>query len=385
MRAKKFHSQNDFGVDSMKFAFFIPYFRDGGVETTTVRLARQLSQRGHETDLVTFQHDSPYLKDSPFRTLDLDARRTLTSIPKLVRYLRRERPDVVISAHHFANIIAVVTRSLSRTDPELVVTERLQISHVLSDSDNPKDRLLPPLMRLTYPRADHIVTVSRDAGDALADIIGVPPDSIDAIYNATLVDEVFDKAEEPLNHPWFQDDNMKIVLGVGRLKPQKDFESLIRAFAQVRAERDDVRLVVLGEGDRRPALESLAEDLGVADAIDLNGFVDNPYVFMQNADVFVLSSRYEGMPNVLVEAAALGTPVVATDCPSGPRELLNDGEGGELVSVGDVNAMAEAITYQLDHPTEARERLEGIQDNLAEFRPEQTVKRYLELVERGDE
>lgn len=369
----------------MKFAFFIPYFRDGGVETTTVRLAAQLSQQGHETDLVTFQHDSPYLEDSPFRVVDLDARRTLTSTPKLVRYLRRERPDVVVSAHHFANIIAVVARAISGSSPELVITERLQIDHVLAESENPKDRLLPSLMRLTYPQADHIVTVSRDAGDALAKIIGVATDRVDAIYNATLVDEVFEKSEEQPDHPWFEDDSTAVVLGVGRLKPQKDFKSLIRAFGQVRAKGDDVRLVILGEGDQRSTLKSLANDLGIADSIDLHGFVDNPYAFMRNADVFVLSSRYEGMPNVLVEAASLGTPVVATDCPSGPRELLNNGEGGELIPVGDIDAMADAITYQLNHPEKARERLNGIQDNLAEFRPERTVERYLELVENNDE
>lgn len=368
----------------MKFAFFMPYFRDGGVETTTVRLADQLSKRGHGTTLVTFQHDSPYIEDSALNVIDLGARRTLTSLPKLVQFLRRERPDVLVSAHHFANIIAVAARALSGVDAEVIVTERLQIDHVLAESENPKDRLLPPLMRFTYPRADHIVSVSRDAGDALAEVIGLPPDRVEAIYNATLVDEVFELADEPVPHSWFGDDTPPVILGVGRLKPQKDFETLIRAFAEVRSRRH-ARLVILGEGDLRGELMELATTLGVEDDVDLHGFVDNPYSFMQQADVFVLSSRYEGMPNVLVEAAALGTPVVATDCPSGPRELLNGGSGGELVPVGAVDEMADSICTQIENPEEGRSRLESIEENLEQFRPEQTAKRYLELVEEVDE
>lgn len=367
----------------MKFAFFMPYFRDGGVETTTVRLANQLSRKGHQTELLTFKHESPYLAESSLEVVDFDAKRTLTSVPKLVRYLRRERPDVLISAHHFANIIAVFARAISGVDVEMVVTERLQIDHVLAESRNPKDRLLPPLMRLTYPRADHIVSVSRDAGDALAEIIGVPPNRVEAIYNATLVDEIFEKAEEQVDHPWFAEDETAVILGVGRLKPQKDFETLIRTFAKVRNQRD-ARLIILGEGDRRQALTGLASELGVADDVDLHGFVDNPYRFMRNADVFVLSSRYEGMPNVLVEAAALGTPVVATDCPSGPRELLDDGVAGELVNVGAVDEMAESICYQIDNPEEGRSRLDAIQKKLDQFRPERTAERYINLVVQDD-
>lgn len=363
----------------MKFAFFMPYFRDGGVETTTARLADHLAERGIATHLVTFQHDSPYLEDSPLKVIDLDARRTLTCTPKLVQYLRNERPDALISAHHFANIIAVVARAIAGVDTELIVTERLQIDYVLAESENPKDRLLPTLMRLTYPRADHIVTVSRDAGDALAEILGITPDRVEAIYNATLVDELFEKANEPVDHPWFGEDEPPVILGVGRLKPQKDFETLIRAFAEVREQRD-ARLIILGEGDQRPALTELATELGVSDDVDLHGFVDNPYCFMRNADVFVLSSRYEGMPNVLVEAAALGTPVVATDCPSGPRELLDGGTAGELVPVGGVDQMAESICYQLYNPEEAQSRLDTIQEKLNQFRPERTTQRYINLI-----
>lgn len=364
----------------MKIAFFMPYFRDGGVETTTVRLAEQFAERGHETDLVTFQHDSPYLAQAPLQVVDLDARRTLTSSVGLVRYLRRQRPDLLISAHHFANIVSIASRLVSGTYPYHIVTERLQIEYVLEQSETLKDRLLPPLMRLTYPLADDIVTVSRDAGDALADILDIRVGRVTAIYNATLVDEVFEQAEEPVDHPWF-DDEIDVVLGVGRLTPQKDFETLIRAVASARGERD-VRLVILGEGDRRAHLERLAEKLGVSDSVDLHGFVDNPYRFMAAADLFVLSSRYEGMPNVLVEAAALKTPVVATDCPSGPRELLDDGAGGPLVPVGDSAAMADAMLDQLRNADRANTRIESIQETLQEFRPERTAERYLDLVER---
>jgi len=367
----------------MKFSFFSPYYGDGGVATATTRLAEQFSVRGHETDLVTFQHDSPFLEESPFRVVDLNAKRTATSVFGLVRYLRRERPDVLLSTHYYANVVSVLAVRLSGTSPHLILTERLHVGTVLRDSDRLKDRVLLRLMQATYQRADSVVTVSEAAADDLSELVGIPRSSVKAIYNPTLVNEVFDAADHPVNHPWFEDESKTVLLGVGRLAPEKDFETLLRAFDAFRGD-SDVRLVILGEGPERPTLEDLASELGIEDSVDLHGFVDNPYTFMRNADLFVLSSQLEGMPNVLVEALALGTPVVATDCPSGPRELLDGGHGGELVPVGDDTAMAEAIRTQLANPERAASQVEYVQPTLEKFRPECAAERYLNLVPQQD-
>jgi len=364
----------------MRVAFCIPYYAEGGVETTTHRLATCFRERGHAVDLLTFQHDSPYLgPDSPFDVVDLEAGRTLTSLPAVVRYLRRERPDMLISVHYFTNVVSVLATRLARVDTHLVLTERVLVSHVLADEGPVKSRLLHALMRLTYPLADSRVTVSKDAAGDLAALARLDFEDVTPIYNPTLVPEVFEGAEEPLDHPWFDEDaDAPVVLGVGRLSDQKDFTTLLRAFARLDA---DANLIILGEGENRGELESLVDELGVSDRVELPGYVDNPYRYMARADLFVLSSRFEGMPNVLVEAAALGTPVVATDCPSGPRELLGPEDAGEIVPVGDDEAMAEAIAYQLDHLEEARERIDRLQPTLEQFRPEVACERYLSLLD----
>ena len=364
----------------MRIAFFAPYIGDGGVGTAITRLGNQFSDRGHDVDLVTFQHDCPFLDEAPIRVVDLEATRTASSLPGLVRYLRRERPDAIISTHYFANVAVVLCRMVSRTDSTVILTERLQIGPILADPDTLKDRLFPPIMRLTYRRADHVVAVSQTAAEDLINFLGLDPDQVQAIYNPTLVDRVFEDAEEPVTHPWFESDEPPVVLAAGRLAPEKDFATLIEAFDRL-TDRTEARLLILGEGRERESLERLIDRLGFGSQVELYGFAENPYRFMRAADLFVLSSLNEGMPNVLVEAAALGTPIVSTDCPSGPRELLDDGQGGELVPVGDVSALADAMYRQLADLDQARAQVERIRPKLDEFSPAYASQRYLDLIE----
>lgn len=367
----------------MRFGFYIPYFREGGVETTTYRLASGFTERGYDVDLVTFGHDSPYLgPDSPFTLVELDASRTLTSVPGLVRYLRRRRPEVLLSTHYFANLVNVLARTVSGVDARTILTERLYLSRIVAEEPWPKSWLFLQAMRTIYPRADYCVTVSEDAAVDLRELAALPPEQVTAIYNPTLTDDVYKRAKEPVDHPWF-DGDQPVVLGVGRLTDQKGFDTLINSFAHL-VEEWDARLVILGEGEDRDTLKSRAREHGIDDWVDLPGYVDNPYAFMREADVFVLSSRYEGMPNVLVEAAAIGTPLVATDCPSGPRELLNGGEAGELVPVEDPRAMAEAIDRQLTNPEAAQRRGERIEEKLQQFTPKAACDRYLSLLTDGE-
>jgi glycosyltransferase involved in cell wall biosynthesis len=266
----------------------------------------------------------------------------IASLPALARYLRREQPAVLLSAMSHANIVALWARRLSGASTRVVVSERVTLSVVAAQTSRRRGRLRPHLIRWFYPWADGIVAVSRGVADDLARTAGLDRERIDVIYNPIGTPELRELAQAPVDHPWLSSDGPPVVLAAGRLLPQKDFPTLIRAFARVRRLRT-ARLLVLGEGEQRSLLRDLARTLGIEAEVDLPGFVPNPYAYMARASLFVLSSRFEGLPGVLIEALCCGVPVVATDCPSGPREILEEGRYGRLVPVGDEAALGEAI------------------------------------------
>jgi len=213
--------------------------------------------------------------------------------------------------------------------------------------------------------------------DDLALTTGLPRAGITTIYNPVVSVTLQEQARAPLVHPWFAPGNPPVVLGAGRLEAQKDFPTLLKALARVLAVRE-VRLMLLGEGKDRPLLEALARDLGIAEHVELPGFVGNPFAYMARAAVFVLSSTYEGLPGVLIQAMACGCPVVSTDCPSGPAEILDGGVYGPLIPVGDVGVLTQAILAQLDAPPD-RERLRA---RAALFSVEHAVDQYLHVLNK---
>jgi glycosyltransferase involved in cell wall biosynthesis len=237
-------------------------------------------------------------------------------------------------------------------------------------------RLSIPLIRWLYPKADAIVAVSRGVGDSLAVVTGIPRERIHVIHNPLVSAELTADAEHSPGHPWFDKPRLPVVLGVGRLVPQKDFDTLIRAFALVRQQARG-RLLILGEGPERPRLMALISALGLESEVELLGFTGNPYAYMRRARLVVLSSTFEGFGNVLVEAMACGTPVVSTDCPSGPAEILEQGRYGPLVPVGDPVALAAAMVNVLHGPIDRRALL----DRSQAFSIERIAGQYLDLVE----
>ncbi len=332
-----------------KLALFLPSLRGGGAERVVVNLARGFAERGLQVDLVLANAEGPYLSQVPqsVRVVDLKSKRVLYSLPGLVRYLRMERPKALLSAMDHANVVALWAKKLARVPPRVVVSVHNTISIATKRAKNMRGRMMPLFIRKFYPWADVIVAVSKGVAEDLAEITGLPEERIRVIYNPVITPELFAKAEEPVDHPWFRPGEPAVMLGIGRLTAQKDFPTLIRAFALVRKQRP-ARLMILGEGEERPKLEALVREQGLEEDVALPGFVDNPYKYMKRAAVFVLSSCWEGFGNVLVEAMACGTPVVSTDCPSGPREILDGGRWGRLVAVGDVGSMAKAIEETLD-------------------------------------
>jgi glycosyltransferase involved in cell wall biosynthesis len=273
--------------------------------------------------------------------------------------------------------MAVWARRLSRLDCRIVVSEHNQASGHVGVANPWADRHGLPLLRGAYLAADAIVTASIGVADRLAAHTGIPRDRITTVYNPVVAPDLLVKARGPVDHPWFAPGEPQVILGVGRLLPQKDFATLIRAFAGLRSRRP-ARLVILGAGleSERAALKTLATDLGIAHDVEIPGFAQNPFAYMSRAAVFVLSSRYEGLGNVLIEALACGTPVVSTDCPSGPREILEDGRFGPLVPVGDEVALARAIEEVLDDPSPP----ERLRARAARFSVERAADSYLELL-----
>lgn len=329
-------------------ALYVPSLRGGGAERAMVALANGFAARGLRVDLVLASAEGTYLSEisGDVRIIDLNAGRVSASLPGLVRYLRQERPATILSALNYANVIAVIAHQLARSQSRLVVSEHTNVLNFRSQPKSLRQRCVLPLMRWAYRKADAIVAVSQGVADDLARTIGLPRDRIAVVYNPVVTPDLERRAAEPLDHPWFGEGKAPVVLAVGRLTSAKDYPSLLRAFAKVRSERD-CRLVILGEGELRPALDAVVQELRIVDSVEMPGFVDNPFQWMRQASLFVLSSAWEGLPTVLIEAMACGTPVVSTDCHSGPREILEDGRWGALVPVGDVDALAEQMAKAL--------------------------------------
>jgi glycosyltransferase involved in cell wall biosynthesis len=331
-----------------KIAIFVPSMAGGGAERGAVKLAEGLVRRGFDVDLVLATAEGPRLGEIPseVRVVDLGGRRVLGSLPRLTRYLRREKPRGLASVLDHANIVALWARKLAGYSGRVVVIEQNTLSEAARNGKSRRDRMMPRLARRFYPWADYVVGVSEGVSEDLAQFVSLPAEKLRVIPNPIVAPELEELARAPVDHAWI-DGSTPVLVAAGRLRAQKDFPTLLRAFSLVRAKRP-VRLLILGEGPERERLEALTRELELTSDVSLPGATTNPYAYMARATAFVLSSRWEGLPTVLIEAMSCGTPVVATDCPSGPREILADGRYGALVPVGDVDALAAAMEDALD-------------------------------------
>ena len=367
--------------ESIPIAVFLSFSGQGGVERMVLNLVEGLAAAGHRVDLLAVRAGDMEQRAWPdaVRVHDLGVRHTLLAQPALTRYLRRVRPCALLCAKDRAIRVAVRARAHSGLRCPLVGRLGTNLSAALGGRGALARWLRLAPMRRIYGQVDTVVAVSNGVAEDTAKVTGLPPPRIRVVHNPVVTPRLRRQADEVVNHRGFAEGAEPVILGAGRLTEQKDFETLIRAFATVRKTRF-ARLVILGEGRLRGHLERLAGLLGVDATLDLPGHADNPYPFMTHAAVFVLSSRWEGSPNVLTEALALGTPVVSTDCPSGPRELLDGGRYGELVPMGDVPAMAAAIGRVLDGVRPAGSAVEAVRD----YTVEASVRGYLEALDCDD-
>jgi glycosyltransferase involved in cell wall biosynthesis len=358
-------------------AFFIPTLDGGGAERAVVNLLKGMVERDILLDLVLASAKGPYLSQIPkqVRLFNLSAGRVIKAILPLSQYLRQNRPQMLISQMCHANVIALVARDLARTNTPLIAVEQANLSN--SKSHLMRANFVPPLMKWLYPRAEAIVGVSQGVIDDLEMQFGFQKEKLSVIYNPVVDSDLIAKAKAPVNHPWFQEGSPPVFLAVGRLTEQKDFLTLIKAFAILR-KQVQARLVILGEGELRIELETLINTLGIAEDVSLPGFLENPYAYMNKATAFVLSSRWEGLPTVLIEAMACGCPVIATDCPSGPNEILEAGKYGTLIPMDNPESLSKAMLQILETPVNR----DILIQRAMHFSREQSVSKYLALLDR---
>jgi len=376
-------------MENKRIAIFAPYIGNIGTERVMINLAKGFAEKGNKVYLLrTYKEWMDWQNENGMiRVVDMNTRHlinlfpktpsyriwlgllTFELLPKLIWYLSHERIDVMITG--LLGGIAVLGRELGNSATKIIVSVQglPRVSGIRKF-----------FWKWIYPRAEMIVIPCESLSYKVEKLTGIPREKIKVIPNPVIDDGVLQKAKESLEHPWFQKGKPPVILGVGRLTRQKDFLTLIRAFGYVRKEIN-ARLVILGEGEDRDRIETLAKELGVIEDMDLPGFVDNPYNYMAQADLFVLSSRWEGPGHVLIEAQALGTPVVATDCPMGPREILLGGRTGVLIPVGDYKSMADAIIELLSNQEKAKELAKRGLDYIDRFCSGNVVEKYLNLIE----
>ncbi|WP_295621871.1 glycosyltransferase [Chamaesiphon sp. GL140_3_metabinner_50] len=361
-------------MPTQRIAFFLPTLAGGGAERVALNLLKGMLERDVLLDLVVADTEGPYLEQVPagVQLVNLGTARVMKAIPALARYLNETKPVALLSHMNHANIAAILARDLARSKTKLVIVEHNTLSS--SKSNLRRSKFLPPMMRFLYPRADAIVGVSQGVATDLESQLGFQPGTVRVVYNPVVDRELLAKAAMPITHPWFEAGNPPVFLAVGRLSQQKDFANLIRAFAIVRQQKS-ARLLILGEGETRSELEAEIAALGIGADVSLPGFVQNPYAYMSGATTFVLSSQWEGLPTVLIEAMACGCAVVSTDCPSGPDEILASGKYGRLVPIEDSQALADAMLQTLETSPDRSDSL----DRGRYFSAERAVDAYLQL------
>ena len=398
----------------MHIAFIIPFLLGGGAERVILNLTRGFIARGHRVDIVLFQnriwHEIPngarlfVAEESPGRNPEtvnpmappeavrlaatsgpadwfrmagavgwdlqsLPSPRLVGEARAVASYLAREKPDCVLPNLARATTATLLACGSSGGRPPVV-----PVVHGLVGFLRPRVR-----RRWTrlFPHAAHFIGISEGVSDSIATATGVPNGKITTIYNPAVPPDLHARMAEPTRHPWLEDSGAPVILAAGRLDGVKDYSTMIKAFALI-ARRRPCRLLILGEGPMRERLENLVHELDLDDRVALPGWVANPYAFMSRASLFVLSSIHEGLSMVLVEAMACGCPCVSTDCPTGPGEILRDGETGALVPVGDEAALAEAMERALDQPPDAS----ILRRRADDFSVERAVEAYEKLLRR---
>ncbi len=384
-------------MSQSNIAIFIPSLGGGGAEKAMVNLMAESAKRGTFIDLITIDPEEKYINFLPqeihwkvlqpqffmhsplLQSRFLKNLKYITVLPMLVKYIKKRNIHILLTTLHIPNIIGLIIKKYFVKDIISIVRMANTFSVQSSKSKNWQIRLATNIQRPLLPIVDAIIANSKGSAENIKLHLPTVSNLVHVIYNPVTSPNITIQAEKPINHPWIGPPNFKIILSVNRLHPQKDLSTLLRAFAEV-MKLEPSRLIILGQGPEENKLKKIADKLGIRNTIDFVGFQQNPFSWMDKADVFVLSSLFEGCPNTLIEAMACGTPVVSTDCQSGPREILKDGRLGRLVPVGNYKELASAILETFNNPVSSKILKERAQD----FSVKLSVDRYLSLFKNMD-
>jgi glycosyltransferase involved in cell wall biosynthesis len=360
---------------------FLPSLVGGGAERVVVNLLQGMNPAEIKVDLILASAIGPYLSDVPkwVNIIDLKTTRVINCIRPLCYYLLKHKPDSFMSHLSHCNVVSAISHMLVNSKTNLFLIEHNTVTAVRKNGI--REKIVRLLMQFVYRRANKIVGVSKAVTLDLQQALNLPDDLVTTIYNPVINKDISIKKMMPVDHPWLSSTTLSVpvFLGIGRLTEQKDFSTLIKAFAIVR-KKINARLLILGEGEQSAELTRLAQELNVSEDVNLAGFVDNPYAYLAKATAFVLSSRWEGLPTVLIEALGCGCQVISTDCPSGPVEILENGKFGTLVPMQNSELLANAMLAIANSTRDAVLTDRSI-ERANYFSFERSVANYLSLIQ----
>jgi glycosyltransferase involved in cell wall biosynthesis len=353
----------------------------GGVERQSLIIAEEFRRHGLEVTLLLHRADGPLMSSVPagLRVVGLKSTRTLHDIPYLARFLHQEKPDILLANLDLNNIAALLAKGLALSGTKVVICQHNPISSSFGMNESWMYRFVGPAYRMLSPLISQAVAVSSGVAAELTGLSRLRTDKVTTIHNPVVGEDFPTRCNEMVHHPWFDQPEGPVLVTAGRLVGHKDHDTLLRALA-IHRRRHNSRLLILGSGPLRAALDAQVEALGLQDAVDFLGFQPNILPYVRRADAFVLSSVCEGFGNVLVEALGCGTPVVSTRCAHGPAEILADGEYGLLVEPGDAAALSEA----LDQVPTLRQQFPAdlLRERATQFSYAACASRYIGLFKR---
>ncbi|PYE55757.1 glycosyltransferase [Deinococcus yavapaiensis] len=359
-----------------RILLFLHDLAGGGAEKMMIVLANTFARRGHDVTIVLAEDKGVYfnLVDANVRVETLGTKRTATALLPLVRFLRRHRPDYLLSTLVHVNVYAIAARWLARSPAVLVVRE----ANNLSENYAVEPKLIKvayEIAKVTYKFADGVIAISKGVADILVETCDLQPGDIKVVYNPARITPDATPPVEP-EHPWLVDDTRPLVVSMGRLEAQKDHFTLISAFARI-APATNARLLIVGSGSQRERLQAHIDASNLGDRVQIVPFTKRPQAYLRAARVFAFPSRWEGFGNVLVEALSCGCRVVSTDCCSGPNEILQGGVFGRLAPVGDADAFGAQLLGALNDPPRTPQEEAALQAHLRQFEPDVVADAYL--------
>lgn len=347
-----------------------------------IRIANALAEKGIKIDFLFSKQGPEYsIKnlDPRIRTIQIKTTNSITGVLPLAHYLKKASPDAILTQRIRVNILAHRAKFIAQSPARIYSTINSNLSRSTRELYPKEKTKRLKRLRKNLPKNDGLIAISRGVADDAKELIGASSTSISVAPNPVFSEELEKLSAEPVDHPWFSADSPPVIIGIGRLERQKDFPNLVKAFARFR-QKHDCRLVILGKGPEREKILRVAREKGVENDTDLPGFFTNPYAFLARSSMFVLSSAWEGFGNALVEAMAVGTPAVSTNCPSGPEEILDEGRLGPLAPVGDAQALHEAMEEAWRNPLDTETLRASAQDR---YSPSQSAAAYMAAMQLG--